>query len=452
MGLGIGIGNSILFYNASTSIDVTAAFKERVLADGGTYEANQCLVDSIDTLETQGLLDKVSLMITPNAVKVGKIYAYKPTDDSGDGDFDRSSTATRVNSSGLIENMANNIARIDYPSAGSCPHLLLEPQSTNLITYSEDFSNASWLKTRSDMVLSSELSPNGIDNAYKLEGTGTGTSYIYDGYSLTSGVPYSVSVFVKNINISLIAITVFGNGYARFDLSNNTVVSSTGDVSLPKIEEYQNGWVRLSCVFTPPTTQNFNIGFPVINLLGEQCYFWGAQLEALPYATSYIPTNGSAVTRVKDVANNFGDVNTFNSEEGVLFVEMAALSDDGTYRYLTLSDGGSSNRIIVFYYPVSNTIRTIVSSGGTNYFDSTYTLSDVTIFQKVAIKYKANDFALWVNGVERAFDNSGSAPIGLNVFNFSSGSGSNNFKGKVKQVQIYKEALTDLELQTLTTI
>ena len=79
-----------------------------------------------------GLLQQASLLVTPNAVKAGKLYSIVPTDGSGDLTFTRATSATRVNSSGLIESVSANVARLDYTN-GSCPSILVEPQRTNLV-------------------------------------------------------------------------------------------------------------------------------------------------------------------------------------------------------------------------------------------------------------------------------------------------------------------------------
>jgi hypothetical protein len=78
------------------------------------------------------LFEDASLIVTPNAVKAGKLYSIKPTDGAGDLDVVRATTATRVNSDGLIESVANNVPRLDYTN-GSCPSILVEPQRTNLV-------------------------------------------------------------------------------------------------------------------------------------------------------------------------------------------------------------------------------------------------------------------------------------------------------------------------------
>ena len=70
---------------------------------------------------------------------------------------------------------------------------------------------------------------------------------------------------------------------------------------------------------------------------------------------------------------------------------------------------------------------------------------------KIAFKYKENDFALWINGVEVATDTSGSAPIGLSQLNFDRGDGAQKFEGKAKALAVFP-ILTDAELQSLTTI
>ena len=76
---------------------------------------------------------------------------------------------------------------------------------------------------------------------------------------------------------------------------------------------------------------------------------------------------------------------------------------------------------------------------------------DQTAFNKVAIKYKSGDIALWINGTEAA------TSIGSFAFNaalselaFDQGNGVNHMDGHVKQVVVFKEILTDTELAALT--
>jgi hypothetical protein len=177
---------------------------------------------------------------------------------------------------------------------------------------------------------------------------------------------------------------------------------------------------------------------------------FGAQFEAGIYTTSYIPTSGTALTRTIDKCINAGDVNLFNDIEGTLFLDIENFSGNTTE--LTLSSGFTSNRVAFLFYGSTNKIRFFVASGGATQVDSVFTLS-YTFDQrnKIAFKYKQNDFKAYINGVQVFSDTSGNTPIGLSRFDFATSSAASNFiEGKIHQAMIFNEALTDSELQTLT--
>ena len=173
-------------------------------------------------------------------------------------------------------------------------------------------------------------------------------------------------------------------------------------------------------------------------------YIWGAQLEAGSYPTSYIRSNsGSATTRLADVANNAGSSDLINSSEGVLYAEISALADDSAAKVISIYQS-SSNALGFYYYQSRIDAYVLV---GTNQFVKTHYL-DTTINNKISLKYKTNDFALWVNGFEVGTGTSGTTPSGLNQLSLTDTS-NNNFYGNVKSVAVFKEALTDLELECL---
>ena len=217
-------------------------------------------------------------------------------------------------------------------------------------------------------------------------------------------------------------------------------------------------WQRFDLTFTNPSGSTFGYGLSRKGTTSDEtltrCYVWGAQLEVGSYPTSYIPNFGTAlgVTRNQDIFTRDGIGSLINSTEGVLFVEMAALSDDLTYRRISLSDSTEDNRISISYDDVSNTISGQVFVGGVEQSLLTYVLSDITEFSKIALKYKVNDFELWVDGYEIATGVSGSVfPQGtLNSLSFDNGSSVQNFFGKVKQLQVYDTTLTVSQLENLT--
>ena len=135
----------------------------------------------------------------------------------------------------------------------------------------------------------------------------------------------------------------------------------------------------------------------------------------------------------------------------MLYAEIAALVDDLSFRTISLSDGTTSNRCVLRYGGTTNRVNVLISSGGSIIFDNNFTLTEITNFNKIAVKWKLNDFALWVDGVERATDTSGAAPIGLSQLQLSNyNSSSNNFYGKCKSLAVFNEALSDSELNNLT--
>ena len=238
------------------------------------------------------------------------------------------------------------------------------------------------------------------------------------------------------------------------------------DFSNAKIEKFGSGWYRLS-VTSDSRYNSFYISLVsgtnanwleswVMSNNTDGMYIWGSQLEQLSYPTSYIPTSGSAVTRNQEICNNSGTAQDFNSEEGVLYAEIAALNSVASLSsYITISDGTYNNRAsILFSSGGTNQIRTFLRVGGATQIDVTNSVTDVTSFNKVAFSYKENDFKVYINGTLVSTDTSGSVwsadtvtKLSFSEINTLAGL----FQGKTKCLAVFKEALTDAELQELTT-
>lgn len=343
--------------------------------------------------------------------------------------------------------------------------LLLEPQRTNLVTYSEDLSDASWLTQRCSITSNALISPDGTLNADKcVEDATASNSHRMFGTVTTTATAYTWSVYAKAGERDWIYLRVDGASArkAYFDLSTGTV--GTVDTQLTaSIIAKGNGWYR--CIVVVDVA-GAGVNTNLIGLADADnsnsyngdgvsgVYLYGADIQLGSYPTSYIPTAGSTVTRLADECNGFGTVNDFDSEEGVLFVEMRALANDLTYRILTISDNTSNNVIKLLYNASSNNVRFFMSVGGVTQCDIRYTVSNETTFSKIAVRWKVNDFSLWIDGVVRGSDLIGTVPLvnTLNVFNFTEVGGSSPFYGELKQLQVIKGAVTDAELITLTTL
>jgi hypothetical protein len=409
-----------------------------------------------------------SLALIPSGYKASKVYSVLPTDGTGDFDFTRSGNATRVNSEGLIELVSTNVPRLNYPLidgvVSGCPSLLLEPSRLNLITYSEDFTDSSWIFDDATLISNSVVSPDGTQNASTLIGN-TVNSRHNIGVSIgNASVDGSYTIFAKAKELRYLQITSVNTTqqYVNFDLLNGVFVLGS-DFSNAKMEDYGNGWYKCTVV----SDGEYN-GYYLSLVSGlnatwleswvmpnntDGLYIWGAQFEQGSYPTSYIPTSGTTATRSAETCNNAGDANTFNDSEGVLMAEISALDNPTSQEVaLSVSEGQSgANRLLIrmktngeigIVLRVANTNEAIIDSGTLNQLSN----------HKVAVKWKVNDIALWIDGVEVGTDNSANVFTAntLNEISFNQGNNSNFFYGNAKQIQYFDSALTDSELETLT--
>jgi hypothetical protein len=374
---------------------------------------------------------KPKLALIP-AAQGSKFYSVLPSSGVGDFNFTRSGSATRINSQGLIESVANGVSRLNYPMIDGvvkgCPSHILEPQRTNLVTQSNNFTG--WFKSGAITVTSNYgLSPTGENNSTLLSFSGANNRlYLNTGAAYTND---SVSIYVKGNNGETIS----------FDKS-----ASIGGA---KLFTLTGGWDRLESSYDSLSSSRVNI---VISTNGgataTNIEVFGIQNEQGSYATSYIPTNGGTVTRSAETANGSGDASTFNDSEGVLMAEISALSDDTTSKTISLTNGGQSNGIELFYF-AGNSIYINLWSGGFSQGFLNYEI-DIQNFNKVSYSYKLNDTALWINGFKVDTATSASMPIGLSELAFENGLNANDWYGKTKQIQYYDSALNDNELETLT--
>jgi hypothetical protein len=412
------------------------------------------------------LLSEASFLVTPNGYKASKLYAAIPTNGNGDMTFTRATTATRVDENDLVSSVASNVPRIDY-TGGGCPSILLEPQSTNIVLRSEEFDNASFTPVLSSVSANTTTAPDGTLTADTWTGDGTsGIHLLGQSLSATSGVAYTQSVFAKKGTNNFLQIvgttTIYGaNSWANFDLENG-VVGTAGASATATITDFGNGWYRCTMTATATATATAN-GFLLclitsatsaraeINSLATSVHLWGAQLEAGAYPTSYIPTTNIAVQRDADAVVKTGISDLINSEEGVLFVEFKTLSETGTFRQFNLSKD-SGNRIYITKRGDSGNLEFRMSnpSGNLNFSFAENTTND---FVKVAFRYGLNNFAVFIDGVNKNVTSTGNvfASGTLNTLEFDSPL-SQPFFGKVKQLALFPTPLSDPQCIALTTL
>ena len=380
------------------------------------------------------LLNSASLCVTPNGYKAGTLYSVIPNTSLGDMTVVRATTATRVNSAGLIESMANNVPRLDY-SNGSCPSLLVEPQRTNLALYSEQFTNAVWTASAFNVSITSNttISPDGTQNADTVVFGASG--YLYQQFAIVGLASVTFSIYSK----SATQVIVFGGATPV-----GTDVYTTVNVG--------NGWFRQILVrtFTGGGTGTLQT-LPFANNI--TAFLWGCQVEAGSYPTSYIPTTSAAVTRNADRVYKTGISSLIGQTQGTLFAEIVRTQSTATDSFwINISDNSSNNWI--FMGTDATLGRFYVRASSTTIVDQYPTISLGR--HKLAIGYQSGSIVGYVDGVQ-IFTSSATFTLnsltGIN-FGYSGGliTGAVNTSGQVNQAVLFPTRLTNAELAQLTTL
>jgi hypothetical protein len=258
-----------------------------------------------------------------------------------------------------------------------------------------------------------------------------------------------------------------------FDIQNGTIALPVLSVGLgtqgsAKIESAGNGWYRASLTckindvstlakvnyYLQETGLSFNASYLGDNVSG--CYVYGTQIEALPYATSYIKTEGTTITRVADVVAKTGLSNYINSSEGTIFLYSNSITEtpDEAFRFGLGAD--AENYISVgFTNSQTNKVKCVFVKGGVAIINNSFSVASITSYNKLAISFKNNNFRFFINGTKALEDltlDTFFAENFLNSVRFNSRDGFGNLYGKTKEAQVFKTALTDAELITLTTL
>jgi hypothetical protein len=365
----------------------------------------------------------------------------------------------------VLQTASAGVARFDHnPVTGESLGLLVEEQRTNLVTYSEQFDNAAWVKNTATVVANTVVAPDGTLTADSLlETTANGNAFITQTVTATASTVYTTSVYAKT-NGRVLQITfgtgdVSGNPRANYDLSTGTLGTVDGGITAT-ITAVGNGWYRCTATATSAVT-SFR---PIIALVASTTaarvasfqgdgysgiYIWGAQLEAGAFPTSYIKTEASQVTRSADSASMTGSnfSGWYRQDEGTLYGEASQLTPTSSYFPIAaISDNTTLNQITLESGPDTHFF---VSANGTTQvnIDAGTTVSNV--YSKLIASYKLNNFAVSINSGTVGVDTLGLVPV-VNRMYFASANGLVSYSGRIKKLAYYPARLTNEQLQALT--
>ena len=357
-----------------------------------------------------------------------------------------------------------NVPRLTYQNGGGgCPSLLLEKQSTNLALYSQDFTQ--WTIIRASLGANT-TAPNGVNDGYSIIANTTNDDhFVLQDVSVVNSTVYSYTAFLKKGNKSWARLWNTSVGYADFDLENGIVGTQSSAVG--SIESFGNGWYRCCIVYTANSTGNNSHRIYTLNgdnsriFAGDgstiNLYVFGAQVEASTYPTSYIPTTSASATRVADACFKTGISSLIGQTEGVVFVDLVMKNNiSSVNRVVSITESS---------WISGGSIRIDIQSGNiaVDIVNGVVTIGNISVNTpfaqntryKIAIAYKTNDCALYMNGTQLGTNTSiGTMPTCSEFYLNELGGG---FGGpwqptEFNQAILFPTRLTNAELASLTTI
>ena len=383
--------------------------------------------------------------------------------DGGRVAFSRASSATRVNSSGLIETVANNVARLDFDPVTLAPRgLLVEEQRTNLLLQSEVFNSANWTKVTGNITANIVAAPSGSVTADAFIPTTTaGLPFLQQNATVVSGTVYTWSVFLKAAGYRWVFMDAFDgvNRRSYFDLQTGTIGNvAAGNTST--IINFGNGWYRCSLTRSAGSTSpayavavaTSNGGLSMQGDGTSGIYIWGAQVEAGAFATSYLPTVASTVTRSADVASVATSAFPYNVNSSSLIIAASQLSELAVSSWTQSLDNGTGNDRFVTIVGPNRPVNTQMTSSLVGQFNQSITPTSTTTPFKHAFAYELNNANMAVNGVLGTDDTTVTPPaaaattlrIGTNTIQ------SVFFNGHIRQITYLPRRISNAELQART--
>ena len=352
--------------------------------------------------------------------------------------FTRDSVGTYIDENGLVKYASNNVPRFDHDfDTRESLGLLIEESRTNKFTYSTTIGGTGWNNlqgTAADYTTNTTevAAPDGTFTALKWSPSAI-PQYLYQNLSNIGTTQSTMSVWVRCPAGQ--SRTFFMNLYSPTQNGGAGQFTATDQ------------WQRFTWTFTPQSQANV---YPIVPDSTGTYYIWGPQLEEGAFATSYIPTSGSTVTRAVDSAKITGTnfTNFHNATEGTLYGEYKSTSETAPY-IVMLSDGTDNNRTIINanYDSYQGVVK---YNNGTNHavIDGGTPIANAN--NKTTLAFKKDDFALSLNGGTVATDTSGDVSVN-NMMTIGSRRGIDSFANTtINAIKYYNKRLPNAQLQGLT--
>jgi hypothetical protein len=354
---------------------------------------------------------------------------------------------------------ASGVPRFDHnPISGESLGFLVEEQRTNLLLQSQTF-NTTWTTSAASLIASANIAPDGTQTAFALIPTTSSAAHFVTQTGTPVAVTHTISCYAKYNGYRYFQIIAAATDqqYVNFDLLGGTITASGSAVSASSMTSVGNGWYRCSITVAlgSSTLTRFLI-VPAANsvwiasgLTGDGysgVFIWGAQVEAGSFATSYIATVASQVTRAADSAlmtgTNFSS--WYSPGEGTTYID---------YRLSGLKNNG---RIFAFDDGTTNNFHGLSTGGGGSVLEySLSTTGTVTLGTAVANANRKAAIGYSGTGISGYTETTSGTSTGVvtnlvNRLSIMGLAGGFNSNGTIKKIAYYPRRLSNAELQEMT--
>ena len=345
-----------------------------------------------------------------------------PTNTDADVTWNRSTSATYVDRYGIVKTAAINTPREEKEG------FLIEGASTNIIVYSEQFDNAAWSKNTVTVTANNVAAPNGTMTADKIVGTGA-DSYIHQSFAATS-ILSTASIWL------------------RADVPTSVNLYFIGGIPQGESISITTEWQRFEINSIDVSNNTLLIGGGGTFTAGETIYAWGAQIEQLPFASSYIPTVATPITRTADLVTVLPTNN----------ISLLNLDNTISFTCDTIGNNAPFNQAIITSVATNTFSRTLVFWGGSDVvvldylsgFPYSYfaTQEDTN---NIVSSYNAGSLISYVNGAQVFNSAAPYTDLAISSSLIIGSSGTTQFLfGHIKDLKIYDFALNANEAEYLS--
>ena len=377
--------------------------------------------------------------------------------------FTRSTTATFVGSDGLIQTAAIDAPRFDYdPVTLSAKGLLTEEQRTNLLLQSQTFGTSPWFTNNATITVNTTVAPDGTTTASKLVEDTTNNFHRVGQVPTLTAVSHTATIYAKPAGRNWIYIANASLSQAAYFNVSTGVIGTVVGATTATIAPAGNGWYRCSITSTPSAaaqnysfyTANADLSFSYTGDGTSGLFIWGAQLETGPFATSYIPTGESQVTRTVDVPSMTGTnfSSWYNQSEGTLLSSVLAgpVSPTDSQAAIFVTDATATNLINIRRNTAFNVASLLQTSGGLGAGLVPVAPTASNVVYKNATAYALNNARSATNGTLSGLDTNVSTPPVDRLFIGVNSTGTSVCNGHIRQIVYYNTRLSDAQLQALT--